>query len=124
MTSWTRARHSEAGEAIVPVDALPHMPYWEPFGEPAANQQDLLVQIDQERADDEEAAELRAAKAAETVKDGTVADVVEVVDGDPAAAAAALAAEQQKDQPRTTLVNQLEEIVRDPAEDTATTEGD
>lgn len=130
MTAWTRARHPDAGEAVLPVDALAHMPYWEAIGNPASTQQELLVQIDQERADAEEAALKRVAEAVEAVEDGVpIPKVLETVAQDPAAAAAALAAEQDKDEPRTTLVHDLEQIADQhtadqPAGDTATTEKD
>ena len=48
---------------------------------------------------------------AELDVDGTAADVLAWVDEDPERAAVALAAEQAKEKPRSTLVKQLEKLV-------------
>lgn len=123
MSTWTRAVHPEAGEAILPLAALPNMPYWEPVGEPADSQQELLIRRDEERAAALDAEKARVVKAAEAVEAGEKKDdVLDVVAGDPAAARAALEAELAKDKPRTTLVHGLEEIIERPGD--AATEGD
>jgi hypothetical protein len=48
--------------------------------------------------------------------DGTAADVLSWVGEDPGRAAEALAAEQAKDKPRSTLVKQLEKLAADDGE--------
>lgn len=122
MSAWTRARHDETGgEAILPVDALPNMPYWKPIGDPADSVAELQIQIDQEKADAEEASAARADDAAEAVEDGAiVAEVLVAVGDDPVAAQAALDAEQAKParQRRKTLVDQLGDIVNRAPENT------
>lgn len=113
MSGWVRVRHAETGgEAIIPADALPAQQArgFEPLGEPAGSQFELVVQAEQERADAAEAAQQAAVDAAETAQDGTIADVLAAVGEDPVAARAALDAEQAKDKPRTTLVGRLEHI--------------
>lgn len=108
----------------MPVDALPNMPYWEAVGEPADTQHELRILIDQDRAAEEAAAAERAEQAASAAAAGEPKRrVLDLVDGDPAAAAAALAAEQEKDEPRPTLVAELEDITDRPV-DAATSERD
>jgi hypothetical protein len=121
VTLWTRARHPEAGEAILTVDGMSlHRAYgWREFGEPDDDRSALEAQIDQERMDaaKQAAAELAAAGHLEG---GTAAEI--------AATAmtqfkhSALSAVDEPLGHRTTPPPKVREITDRP--DTARTEGD
>lgn len=55
---WTRARHAELGDVVLPADAVESYPGWEAVGEPSDDQDALRAEIARDKAADAELAEL------------------------------------------------------------------
>lgn len=109
MTEFVRIEHPDvAGRAVVPVGAMPAYQAlgWEPVSEPRPYGE----LVDEETIRAQELAAEQESGQAEAQADGTVAQVLERVGDDPEAAEAALRVEQEKTQPRVTLVAELERI--------------
>jgi hypothetical protein len=47
---WTRARHAELGDTVLPTEAVESYPGWEAVGEPTAEADALHAAIERERA--------------------------------------------------------------------------
>lgn len=125
MTEFVRVRHPETGgESDVPVGALDGFKArgWEPVSEPrsfsrAQDEETLRAQ--------EQAAQAGAARAeAEQASGDTVEQVLERVGDDPEAAAEALRVENEKTQPRVTLVARLERIAGSSPRTSAADQGE
>lgn len=56
---FTRARHSELGDVVMPAEALEHCPGWESYGEPSTDPEALRSELALEQA--VQAAELASA---------------------------------------------------------------
>lgn len=61
---FTRARHAELGEVVMPAEALEHCPGWESYGEPSTDPEALRSELALEQA--VQAAELAASAPAST----------------------------------------------------------
>lgn len=77
---------------------------------------DASALLEAPAAEGEQEPETPAGPLEELDIDGTAADVLAWVGEDPERAAEALAAEQAKDKPRSTLVKQLEKLAADDGE--------
>jgi hypothetical protein len=47
---WTRARHAELGDTVLPAEAVESYPGWEAVGEPTAEADALHADLERERA--------------------------------------------------------------------------
>lgn len=107
----TRARHDVTGaEAEFPSEVAGAWQRlgWQPISEPRS-----LQEAEQERIDEAAAHAARVAEVADLVaadKPPVIDEILTKVGGDPDAAAVALAAEQARANPRTTLVDRLTQI--------------
>jgi hypothetical protein len=120
MAELTRCRHNETGaEAELPTEALGawHAHGWDPISDSRS-----FEAADVERVQAEEAAAAHIQGVIETLsstKRPNIDAVLEEVAEDPAAAAAAMQIEQARENPRTTLVDRLNQIIN-PAGDAGT----
>jgi hypothetical protein len=116
MSEFVRIRHPETdGEADVPAASLPTWEArgWEPMSEPRsfgrAQDEETL------RAQDGAAHQAEARATAEEMAGDRIDQILARVGDDPVLAGEALRVENEKTQPRTTLVAELERIAaRDP----------
>lgn len=120
MAEQTRCRHNETGaEAELPTEALAA---WQAHGwEPISDSRSYEA-AEAERVQVETAAAAHVAEVVAVLTTGrlTVDKVLEQVGEDPNAAVAALQVEQSHENPRTTLVARLNQIIN-PAGDAGTT---
>lgn len=111
MTEFVRVRHPDvADEAEVPAGALDAYAArgWEPISEPRSYSR--LQDEETIRAQQQVTHQATARAEAEQAAGDTVEQVLDRVGEDPALAAEALRAENEKAQPRVTLVARLERI--------------
>jgi hypothetical protein len=125
MTEFVRVRHPDIdGESDVPAGALEAYKArgWEPISEPRSwsrAQDEVTIAAQQETA---EVADARA--EAEEHAGDRVDQIIDRVGDDPVLAAEALRVENEKTQPRVTLVAELERIAgSDPRTDAAPDQG-
>ena len=125
MTEFVRVRNAETGgEADVPTASLPA---WEPRGwEPVSEPRSLSRALDEEtiRAQQEAAGQGAAKAEAEEKAGDTIRQIVDRVGDDPALAAEALRVENERTQPRVTLVAELERIARNTPRTAAADQGE
>lgn len=119
MAEITRCRHEETqAEAELPTDALAAWIAhgWEPISDSRTVES---AEAERVTAENTAAAHVQDVVEAITAQKLTVAEVLEEVGDDPAAAAAALQVEQSTENPRSTLVARLNQITN-PAGDAGT----
>lgn len=113
MTEFVRIRHPETGgESDVPAGSLDAWTAreWEVISEPRSYSR---MQDEETIRAQEQAAGVAAARSEAEEKAGdTIPQILKRVGDDPAAAAEALRVENERAQPRVTLVAELERIAR------------
>lgn len=120
MAGVTRCRNEGINaEAELPTDALAAWQArgWEPIGEDRTIQE---AEAERVAADNAAAARVEAVVETLTAEKLTVDEVIAAVGDDAAAAAAALQVEQSHENPRSTLVARLSQIIN-PAGDAGNT---